>query len=203
MNNVIDWKILKKTICSLMVLALCGIGFVSCGDDLADDHKHNSDPDPVMEWDISPVLANIYIKGATGQNLLDPEVPGSWFGKDIWMDYNGKKEEAKWENPFYSRVYMAAYMGLYISYKFKLAGEGSSVNIPDPTTHFLQFGEFDGAKNQDINCSLHFEGLDNVYNIQLTNRIVWKNNKPEITREVRLDGELMPNKDITITLPPY
>lgn len=175
-----------KSFFALAVIIICGI-CSSC---------QNND----IIYDISPVEVNIMLTDEEGQNMLSPDVEGSWYGSDISMTYDGEAYDAQWENDLQSttRYYLAIFHGLRCCQKFiEVDGQWK----PDFSTNYLSFGEFQGEKNRDYDMTLRIEELDADYRIEVHNRCVWKNGKPKIDREIKLNGEPVTNSMLRITVP--
>lgn len=161
----------------------------SCG-------KEDEDDD-IIEWDIYPVVAQMHIVDASGNNLLDPSVAGNLFGKKIVAEYDGKEYELVWKQTDKTKAYMPQFTGLTIKYEYVEVGDKFE---QDPAKAYLAFGEFDGAVNQDISLTLRIEGYAETWDIDMTHRIKWKGNSPEITNSALLNGIEVPYDKITITL---
>lgn len=172
------WKMFLLT---FLLLTLC-VGLNSCGDE-----------DSPMIHDFRPVTINLKLVDAEGADLLVEGDPGSWFGKNISITYDGEVYEAKWDGapmpPYETRYYLAVFKGFYLYKPY----EGEPILI---------FGEFDGATDQHIECVLKIEGDPTEYNIERTHSVKWKHDSPHVYDETIVNGMRLPNELITITLPP-
>ncbi len=162
----------------VLMIGTASLNLTSCGDD-------------DVIWDFSPVVLQINIVDADGNNLLLPDEEGSWFGKPMSIEYDGEVYQAQWETPeppYYSntRYYLPQFKGLYFD----------SSHIQGPT---LDFGEFDGEKNQKIDATFKIEGYDQEYRIVYTHTVKWKGNNPKVSNSITLNGKSV--NEITVTLP--
>lgn len=165
------------------VIFLCaGMSLTSCGDENGDDD---------MVWDFAPYEVRVRIVDGGGVDLLSPETgEGSLYGELMYMVYNGEQYMLEWPESLQTRYYMPHFYGL------KLAQYESS----DGPRYELLFGEFDGEVSADRSMQFLIHNINTVFDINVSNRVEWKKGKPDVTRAYWLNGQLVENGIITITL---
>lgn len=173
----------SRAVLMLITALLPVILFCSC--------KNEYDPDII--WDMNPVAANIHVQNIYKQNLLEPSARGSLYGKKITAEYNGQEYELNWDGEEGSRVVLAIFEGLTLKYGYRYTEETGMIEYP-----YISFGDFAGENNHDITLKLRIEGYDTAWTINVTHKIKWKGNKPDVTNKYTLNGKEV-NK-IVITL---
>ena len=150
-------------------------------------------------WDIYPVYSDIYLMDAEGNNLLDPNTSGTLYGKQITVDYNGESFSVNWkpETEDTTRAYLAVFKGLTFVKGYSL-GESQTPTLLNE--NHLNFGEFDGAKNQNISFTLKIEGYTQSWEVNFIHNYKWKNGKPVISNHATLNGENVDGYSIEIIL---
>ena len=176
----------KGRMYALMAALFAIVLLVSC-------HK---DDDLILR-DMAPVMADVFIQDATGNNLLDPDFEGNIRGKKITAEYNGEEYVLNWEEANKTRYYMPHFTGLTLQSGYTQVGDRVEL---DPSKSYLSFGEFDGEENQDISLTLKIEGYPMSWNIDVIHRVTWKNNKPKVTNSALLNGKEVGYNNIIITL---
>lgn len=196
--NTSSFKLLNSLYLLLMILA--GSFLVSCGDDEKNE-PDITDPDVII-----PVIK---IVDAQGNNLLNPNVPGNWYGAEMWAEYNGQIEVASWADygdlakQEKSRYYIPTYAGLYEYTECEYVQGDSPTDvtiIPDYNTTVLRFGHFTGEKDLNITAFFNIPGIDKTYRIEIFNKVTG-NKKGEVTRWIKCDGVLCDGMDITLVVP--
>lgn len=153
--------------------------------------------DDLVITDFYPIEANFWIRDASGNNLLDPSVPGNLVGKRIFAEYEGHEYELEWDKPE-SRAIPADFTGLTLNHAGMMTDEGYR---PDPGRPFLSFGEFDGNDNLDISLTLHIEGYSETWKFEMTRRVTWKKQRAIVADAIYLNGaEVSSCHDLNITL---
>ncbi|MDE7426679.1 MAG: hypothetical protein K2M79_02625 [Muribaculaceae bacterium] len=184
----------------MLLLLVSGSLLTACGDD------EKNEPLPIPS---DVIIPEIKIVDAEGNNLLDPNVPGNWYGAEMWAEYNGQIEMALWADygdqalQKNSRSYTPTYAGLYEYTECEyIKGDSASgvTVIPDFSTTVLRFGHFTGERDLDIDVLFTIPELDKTYHIQIYNKVI-DINKKEVTRWVKCDGELCDGTIITLVLP--
>lgn len=112
-----------KILLGTALLLLFTAGFTACDD--GDDRI----------WDIYPIVLSISVQDAQGNDLLNPETPGSIAHQGIKAVYQGKTYE-KDSIVKYTKAYLAFFYGVY-AWK------------NDQGNYCLTVGEFDGAHTFD------------------------------------------------------
>lgn len=172
---------------SLLLLLLPLLTLVSCKND-----------DEFIIWDIAPVSIDIVIQDADGNNLLSPGVPGSLYGEDISIEYDGKTYSSDWSTYYESRYYMPHFDGLKINNGWSwVDGE----RVDDPSKDFLSFGQFDGAENQNISAVLTIPGHSEPYKIDLVHKYKSNNKNLKYDTKIYLNGERISGSTVIIRLP--
>lgn len=143
-------------------------------------------------WDIYPVQAEILIKDVNGNNLLNPEIQNNLFGKNISIEYDGKTNPVQWQNQD-TRAYMAQFYGL----RFMEGWNGVSV---DPDKNHLEFGEFDGASDQDLSLILRIEERPETYKIEILHKFWYKGSTPHQSTTTKLNGVEISGSLIIVTI---
>ncbi len=105
------------------LLFLFTAGFTACDDN---DDKI---------WDIYPIVLSISVQDAQGNDLLNPETPGSIAHRGIKAVYRGKTYQ-KDSIAKYTKAYLAFFYGVYTCKN-------------DQGNYYLAVGEFDGADTFD------------------------------------------------------
>ncbi|MDE6717707.1 MAG: hypothetical protein K2J70_05905 [Muribaculaceae bacterium] len=152
--------------------------------------------DENLIWDIAPVNLSIHIKDADGNNMLSPAVAGNLRGKKITAEYRGEEYELNWDQD-QTRAYLPVFRGLTIGMEYIQTPQGYEA---DPARTYMSFGEFDGAKDQDISIILRIEGYSGEWLINVTHRIKWKRGKPQISNTSTLNGQETDYSNIVITI---
>lgn len=154
--------------------------FAGCGNDTDD----GSD----MIWDIYPFVARIALTDESGNNLLNPDTPGSMAKQRIFAIYKGRSFEKDSLVRIYNeqtRAYMAVLTGLKT-----MEANGK---------YYLEFGEFDGAKNyQNDEIILDYNDGSKKDTITFDHTFNWVNNAPSTHTEFRLNGKKVENTPIII-----
>lgn len=126
-------------------------------------------------WDIYPIVLSISVQDAQGNDLLNPETPGSIAHRDIKALYQGKTYE-KDSVVYPTRAYLAQLKGLCI-----WKGENG--------LYYLTFGEFDGARtfdNEQVVIDWN-DGTEDV--LAFSSKLYWNWKKePVIDRVFFLNG---------------
>ncbi len=153
-------------------------------------------------WDINPIEVFITINDANGNNLLNPQITGTLFGKGIIAEFNGNPLETQWEDSYNlnseSRTYLPTFYGFTLREGIKVEENKS---IPDPTKNRMMFGELDGTKNQDVSLKIKIEGYTETWEIKIDHRIEWIKRNPKITHVATLNGKEVDERNIVITIP--
>lgn len=186
---------LIQIIGSLFLVILSAIA-ISC--DSSDD----------IIWDIYPVEIYISIEDKDGNNLLDPETDGNLIGQNFIMNYDGEDYPADWSylnmypeerNEIRTRAYMPHFYGL-IPRKYWV--EDETGEYIESREYRLLFGEFEGAKNQDLTFRFIVPGREGEDVIHIKHKYDYKQNKPKISNEMTLNGKKVKYGPITIVVDP-
>lgn len=148
-----------------------------------------SDDDGPMVWDMNPVIYTIKIHDEQGVNLLDSTVAGNWYRYDFEVLYEDMTYVVDWDigmrwvEPVESRLYMPYFYGLYTEPNY---GDEQRIKIP----LFLEFGEFDGARDQDMKITFIVPELNRSYEMSLKREVKRNKNDTEriVTESWALDG---------------
>ncbi|MDE5869985.1 MAG: hypothetical protein K2H18_07110 [Muribaculaceae bacterium] len=176
----------SRSIVSILIALLPLMWLTSCNNE-----------DDVIIWDMYPVNVMIHIQDADGNNLLSPNFNGNILGKKIVAIYQGKEYELEWDNNNKTRYYAPSFTGLTLKQGYSETEEGYE---PDPNKQYLNFGEFDGAENQNITLLLRIEDVSENWDISVRHNIKWKGNTPKVTNTATLNGEKVSYDNITIII---
>ena len=119
--------------------------------------------------DYAPVNIGIQIVDEKGNNLLNPEIPGNWFGQEFEVVYNGESYKAYWPGTATqpeSRYYLPTFRGLTLEPHLLY---DTPIETLYPKFYF-SFGEFDGAEDQDISLKFFVPGQSEPYDIRLVKK---------------------------------
>lgn len=156
------------------------------------DNGDNGDDDPIV-WDVSPVQFGVLIVDEDGNNLLDEATEGNWVGADFKAVFKGQVYDAIWENPWSqpakSRFYMPTFRGLYF--------DPESTNSFGTLPSLLKFGEFDGAKSQNLEIEFVVPDIDRSYNMEIQYRFKGTDSKGKLI----MDGKEVDGYWFKIILP--
>lgn len=101
MKNLTETYI-SRLIMILGIICSC-LCLTACGDD-----------DDDVIWDFAGVNVNLNLIDSEGNNLLDPGVTGNWFGKTMWIEYEGQRYDARWTSNIPGREYLAHFEGFHV-----------------------------------------------------------------------------------------
>ncbi len=196
-----------------VILAVTGsVALSSCSDD-------DDGPADDVIWDIYPITLQIRLVDSEGNNLLDPKVPGNWYGTEMWMENNGKRYEIKWVDPdnlpvnvpapFFrshsdnSRAIMAEFHGFYMNtLEYIYGGNPVGTEIsPDLATTVLEWGNYDGTKNIHEYMTFGIKELNQTYQIDLYHEFHWENHQPKGTTWIKCDGVFHDYEPLVFVLP--
>ena len=144
----------------------------------------NADDDII--WDIAPSGVVIQLVDEAGNNMLDPDVRGNWVGQPMWIGCGDNIFNVVWKNEDpqkASRAYMPHFYGAIWS------------------GNHLYFGEFDGAKSQDLKFTFGITAINTVYDIEYSHRLIWENKKPHFDDHITLEGNRINGNVLTIVVP--
>jgi hypothetical protein len=155
-----------KYLYGMLLLLLSATGFTACSDDGGDD----------MIWDFYPIILQIAAQDAQGNDLLNPETPGSIANSGIKAIYKGVTyEKDSIINP--TKAYMAHFGGLQT-----VKAENGQ--------YFLTFGEFNGDDtfdHEEVVIDWN-DGTKDVINF--SSKLTWKSKEePVFDREFLLNGK--------------
>lgn len=196
-----------------VLLAVTGsVALTSCSDD-------DDGPEDGAIWDIAPITLQIRLVDAEGNNLLDPKVPGNWYGTEMWMENNGKRYEIKWLDPddlpkngfapFFvtpsenSRAILAEFYGFYMNTLERTLG-GTPVGVdswPDLATTVLEWGNYDGMKNIHEYMIFGISELNQTYKLDMYHEFHWKDHQPASTTWIKCDGKFHDYEPLVLVLP--
>lgn len=157
----------KKIFC-LLACSIVSFCFSSC------------DPDgPEIEWDFYPIEIYITLTGENGEDLLNPETPGSYAALATTATFQGQtyaKDEFKEEDMQGTRYYMPIMHGI----RTFLRNDGR---------YALVFGELDQTKTyMDEKLTIDWgNGTQDV--ITFSSRIKWKGDTPNNISSYKLNGK--------------
>lgn len=160
-----------KTRNLLGMLFLCLISLTAC-----DNKDDNKDDDEMLIWDFAPIVLNLSVQDAQGNDLLNPETEGSIANQGIKAIYHGEIYE-KDSVVSQTKAYLAQFAGLQTS-KSK---DGK---------YYLTFGEFNGDDTFD-NEQVEIDWNDGTKDeISFSSKLTWKSKKePVINRKFTLNGK--------------
>lgn len=160
------------------------------------NHNDEPDDDDGVVWDIGAAEIFIKILDKDGNNLLDPNMKGNWVGAPMFMVYNNEQYPAKWKQEDLTRqtrYYMAHFEGL--------VWNGVWTYLP-PQNLSLEFGEFQGEANLDIEADFLIEEINTIYKIKYVHTFRWENKKPHVENHIYLNGKEYDGNQVEIILPP-
>ena len=162
----------KKIFC-LLACSIASFCFSSCGED--------DDPDPGIteERDFYPIEIYITLTGENGEDLLNPETPGSYAALATTATFRDKtyaKDEFKEDDMQKTRFYMPTMYGI----RTFLRRDGR---------YALVFGELDQTMiYKDEKLTIDWgNGTQDV--ITFSSRIKWKGGKPDNISSYKLNGK--------------
>lgn len=183
---------MKKTFLAGFALALCALLTGACSSSNDDDGGDD------IIWDFAPIVLQIQITDAAGHDMLDPLNNSNLLGR-ISVTYKGvtygpmKEVEDVYGSG--SRAYAPFFYGLLLGQWYDQEWQRQG--------YYLEFGEFDGAKNgeEEMTLSLEpmvFNGLEEegagevvtqTFRLSFTNQLTWKSKRePVVSRHFFLDG---------------
>lgn len=178
---------MRKTIYGFLIISMLII-LSACGE--------NDKDDELVVWDISPAEIIIKIIDEEGNDLLNPNVKGNWFGCAMNMGFDNELYPVKWgisELSGQSRVYLAHFKGMEWTYLCD--------GYNNPTHYILKFGEFQGETNRIIETTFMIEELNTIFQIKLDHKLIWENREPHFDDHIYLNGERYYGNTIVLTLP--
>lgn len=126
--------------------------------------------DKQLDWDISPIVFNIYLTDTLGNNWLD-------MSKDKYADRDSIKAIFQGEE-------------YYININDSDTPCLTLANYPQTTyPHPLKFGELDGTETYEDESLIMDWGSLGKDTITFTSKITWENNKPIFVRSYSLNGK--------------
>lgn len=136
----------KNLLLLLITISLCSCDELPFGNDVI--------------WDVSPVEVNIYVQDSQGNDLLSSSFEGNILKDSIYVEYGGIKFPigVDMSEETMTRAYLAVLTGL------KLRKYGNE--------NYLSFGEFDGTKDWNDVCSIHW-GDGTSDNIRFVRDFKW------------------------------
>lgn len=161
----------KKIFC-LLACSIASFCFSSCEQD---------DPDPgiTKEWDFCPIEIYLTLTGENGEDLLNPETPGSYAALATTATFRDKtyaKDEFKEDDMQKTRFYMPTMYGIRTFLR------------PDGR-YALVFGELDKTMiYKDEKLTIDWgNGTQDV--ITFSSRIKWKGDKTDTISSYKLNGK--------------
>lgn len=156
-----------------MLLFLCIVSLVACGD------KNDDEEMPI--WDFTPIVLHFSVQDAQGNDLLNPETKGSIADQGIKAIYNDEIYE-KDSVVSQTKAYLAQFAGLQTS-KSK---DGK---------YYLTFGEFNGNDTFD-NEQVEIDWNDGTKDVvSFSSKLIWESKKePVIKRKFSLNGKDIDSK---------
>ena len=160
----------KKIFC-LLACSIASFCFSSCGED--------DGPAPGLMWDFHPIEIYITLTGENGEDLLNPETPGSYAALATTATFRDKtyaKDEFKEDDMRKTRFYMPTMYGI----RTFLRRDGR---------YALVFGELDQTMiYKDEKLTIDWgNGTQDV--ITFSSRIKWKGGKPDNISSYKLNGK--------------
>lgn len=155
------------------------------------------DKDEDIIWDFYPAEILIHLQDRNGNDLLDPTFEGNLLGEPMEAAWEGKLYPAIWTKEEYygpeqeSRAYLPLFRGL--------AWSGIWESKPGGL-YALEFGEFDGAKDQHIKITFQYEKINTVFEIELIHTVKWKHNRPKVTNTIIYQGKKIDGNEVTIII---
>lgn len=163
-----------KNLFGIVLLFLYAISFISC------------ESEESMMWDFYPIVLQISVQDAQGNDLLNPETEGSIANQGIKAIYRGEIYQ-KDESIDRTRAYQASFQGLQTS------------QSENDGLYYLTFGEFNGDetfRKEEIVIDWNDNTSDKI---SFSNRLTWATkNKPVIKREFYLNGKEIDRSGIFI-----
>lgn len=159
---------------SLLLLGIL-LGLTSC------------DEEEQLEWDIYPVMVDLYVEDSKGNDLLNPNFSGNILQDGITLLYKGveynlnEKPNSPNEHPQRSslRAYLPHFYGIQTEMDEKL------------NRHYVRVGEFDGADTYENETFVIFWNKEKTHKstIRFSTHLKWKKNAPDKRiSEFYLDG---------------
>ncbi len=159
-----------KKLTNLLMLAIMAVCFVGC---------NNDDNEEDLIWDIPGYEIGFYVQDAEGNNLLDPAVSNNICEEPVKVEFDGKTYEKETQ----AEITMPKTKALPITMYGLLA------QIDKDGNHYLGYGDLHGTEtytNEPIKI-IWKDGTSDV--VQVSNKIKWKNGKPNIQRSFKLNGK--------------
>lgn len=173
-------KLINFSLIAAMIFGLCGLS--ACDDD----------SDLIVDY--SPIVLQVWVKDAQGNNLLDPDNPDNILDEEMWIDYKNEVSVVGMGQPDPSgltRAYLPQWYGAYIAPAEYLYWDQEYFSIDNR----IFIGEFDGGNNGEFNVVLTIG--DKSYNLSWTNKV----NKLNTKRQFYIDGKKNKDSVFNITLP--
>ncbi|MDE6288672.1 MAG: hypothetical protein K2M00_07810 [Muribaculaceae bacterium] len=147
----------------------------------------NNELDDIVEWDIYPVTLDFNIVDSEGNNLLDPAREDNALSDNIYVLFEGVEYPVIdfTENPEaidHSRFFMPSFYGL-------VAYPEAYEPYDARAKRYLSFGEFNGARNQDITIEFVWPEQNQRHTARIVRKYKMNGNEPDITDKRYLDGE--------------
>lgn len=172
-------KFLNPALIVAVLSLLCG--FSSCKDD----------SDVIIDY--YPIVLQVWVQDAEGNNLLDPDYPENILDENISIVYKNEISEVVMGRPDDfgpTRAYLPHWYGAYISPAEYLYGDKEYFS----SDNRIFIGEFDGGKNGEFNVVLTIG--EKSYNLSWTNKV----NHLDIKRQFFIDGKKNKDSVFHITL---
>lgn len=165
-----------KILFGTLLIFFCAMSFFAC-----DNDDNGGNDNGMLFWDFAPIVLQISVQDAQGNDLLNPEMEGFIGNKGIKAIYRGKTFEK-------DSVVIPKKIAVTRAYLPHFKGLQTWKN--DKGRYFLTFGEFagdDNFNNEQVKIDWS-DGTSDVFSF--SNHLQWKSNKePEITRSFFLNGE--------------
>lgn len=151
----------------IFLLLLCVIGLTTC---------HDKDEDDFLIWDFYPIILQISVQDAQGNDLLNPETEGNIAEQGIKAIY---KDEIYMKDSLKSRT--KAYLAVL---------EGLRTCKDKNGKYYLTFGEFNGDDTFDHEQVVIDWNDGTKDTLSFSSELTWKSKRePVINREFFLNGE--------------
>ena len=156
-----------------------------------------NDDDEFLIIDYYPVIYEIQVLNASGENLLDESTEGNILDKEIYIEAYGEKFDVSYGRPeesilpeaFRTRAYMPMWYGVFVSSYWYQYPE-----LPDRDNR-LYVGEFPGDASKEVKFKLYLDG--HSYDVSYVNK---KIKGMEVDRHYYLNGKEINSSTFTLTL---
>lgn len=161
---------------ALALLAVVG-GLTACSEDNGEDRI----------WDFAPINLRVSVEDASGNDLLNPNTPGSLAEQSIQVIVREKtyEKDAEAQDVLSSRAYLAVFTGM-------------QTRVSESGKYYLEIGEFFGNQNVSNETAVIVWNDGTRDTLSFSNRLSWDGDEPDIDRHFFLNGK--ENSDAHFTI---